>query len=149
VLPVVALRLGMSVLAFVAIAQAQPEIKIQFELDGKSRSGPSVIEFYQSQRLLSRQRIHRGVFTAPPMGAAQAIDVHVRFGRRVLVFQGVPASKFEGSWKVGIDHPPYDHDNASSVAVATNPKELWFIKFDSSTTDGTRMVVSVPDKVRR
>ena len=133
----------MALLAFVATANAGARIRIEFEVCGKTRSGPRVIEFHRSQRLLSRQPIVHGGFESPALGGT-AVDVHLRLDGRPLVFRDVPASKFQGSWKVGIDRPPFQEENASSVAAAARPRELWFIQFDPPTGDGTRMVVSIP-----
>jgi hypothetical protein len=68
--------------------------------------------------------------------------VHLRFAGRTLVFTGVYGAKFEGAWTVGIDQAPFDEEDASALPAGAKPKEVWFIKFEPSTGDGTRMVVT-------
>lgn len=123
---------------------AQPQqVRIRFEVEGKSRVGPQTIEFYGADgHRIASQRIHQGCFDVPKLQPSEQVNVCIYFAKRVLTFQGVYGTKFEGTWTVGIDRVPFDEENASSIPAGNNSKELWFIEFEPSTGDGTRMVVT-------
>lgn len=125
-------------------------IKVRFEVDGKPTVGPLAIEFYNAAgRRIAREDITDHAFNMPHVGSGDTVDVRLRLAGRRLIFRGIHASKLVGSWIVGIDRPPFNEENASSVPQDSKPKELWVIQFDPPDGDGTRMVVAIGDPINR
>jgi len=118
------------------------QVKIRFEIDGKPQAGPKSIDLYGPDgRQIASPVIRGGGFDVPDLESSKEVEVRIKLAKRTMAFQGVYQTKFDGAWTVGIDRPPFDDENASPKLVKLRPKELWFIKFEPSSGDGTRIVV--------
>jgi hypothetical protein len=128
------------------IALSQPmQVKIRFEVDGKSRSAPRLVEFYAIDgRLLARQEIRNGTFGVPDKVTAENVNVVVRFAGRTMTFKSIPSETFRAAWTIGVDTPPFDDENSSSSLAANKPKEFWYIDFHYANRDGGRHVIAIP-----
>ena len=122
-------------------AQGQ-RIRVSFEVNERPRNAPNEIVFYRPNgELLARRSITNGTFEAPP-SATEKITVTVRFAGRTLEFQEIPPTFFNGQWRIGIDTPPLDDENAR--INAKDVKEVWYVVFESPTAEAVRLAVSVP-----
>ena len=140
---------GLLLSASLGVSQ-QPGLKprpdrvlVEFQVDGTPRKAPTWIEFVQLNGIVHRETITGGAFSVPE-SMCTSVAVRLRFERRALLFEPVWPAKFEGKWIIGIDKPPFDPENDSDRYRVEKPKELWFISFQPSASDGTRIVVSVP-----
>jgi len=115
-------------------------IRVRFELDGKARKAPREIVFYRPNgQLLVKKAVIDDAFEAPML--SEKINVVVRFASRTMEFQAIPPTFFEGMWRVGIDTPPFDDENARAADRQT--KEIWYVVFESSQFEATRAIVAV------
>ena len=125
--------------------QQTPLVAISFEIDGRPAVAPSVIEFKALDgKKFGGSKIEKGQFSVPPSIRDGPVDVVLRLKTRVLIFRGVYPGKFQGTWKVGVDTPPFSSENLASVSAGSKPKEIWFIDFHPLQGDATRVVVAVP-----
>jgi len=124
-------------------SQLQPKVEVEFQLDGKRQRAPSSVDFVESNGTVQSESIVNGEFRVP--GSLDSpVAVRLRFLDRTLLFSQVYPSKFQGKWVVGIDKPPFDPENISARFQQEKPKELWFISFEPTLGEGTRIVVSIP-----
>ena len=124
-------------------SQSQSKVVVEFQLDGKRQPAPSFIEFIDADGTIRNESIVGDAFNVP-RNLKSPVTVRLRFLDRTLLFSEVYPSKFEGKWVIGIDEPPFDPENFSSRYRKEKLKELWYIGFEPSKGDGTRIVVAIP-----
>ena len=133
---------GITFLQILVLAQSS-KLDIQFQMDGKPQKAPSDIEIVFPDGHILNRPIENGKFQAPD-DLKVPVTVRIKFKGRTLEFPSVYPAKFApGRWVVEIDRPPFELENDPGRKEKAKVKELWIIKFESFTGDGTVMVVSV------
>jgi hypothetical protein len=114
------------------------EISIEFEMDGVPRVAPSSIQIRSIDgNILAYAEIKEGKLYVPAKIISSPVVIVIEFQKRRMVFAYIYPAKFDCSWKVGIDTPPFDIDNVIDKN-SKKAKELWYIK-----CCGTIIVVAV------
>jgi len=91
-------------------------------------------------KLLAKNKIADDQFQAPTL-ASEKINVVIRFAGRTIDFEEIPPAFFEGRWRIGIDTPPFDDENAPAARGRT--KEVWYIVFEPPNSEAIRVTVAV------
>jgi hypothetical protein len=123
--------------------QVPEYVAVEFAFDGRKAMGPAEIEFIEPGVAVKTKGITDGRFSVPS-DLGRSVTVQLRLEGRLLSFPSIPPNRFSGQWLIGIDLPPFDPENDSPDYRKEKPKELWYISFQPTRTEGTRMIVSIP-----
>jgi len=104
--------------------------------------------FFQLQRTwIEAVRTRRGFIVPDALTNEEYVTILIKIGKRQIEFSEVHISKFQTSWIVGIDEPPFSRKVVES-AEADNLEIVYWIEFSGEPGTVTTVKVWKPDETR-